>query len=172
MSVGRLLLKTSRDASYRAAQSLVAYRVAKSRPTRKRVRGLAMDATKKGDIIEAFGIHGSNAPTVDKHIFGIVLRSVGMNPTNDEIADLFQKGSKGGMIDATTCVAMAIEFLAKSKDNDKEYVCRVCASSSCSASAAALYPDALHACCTDCGKLSPSSTRRRRARFRRRSCGR
>ena len=131
-----------------------------------------MDETKKGDIIEAFGIHGNNAPTVDKHIFGIVLRSVGMNPTNDEIADLFQKGSKGGMIDATTCVAMAIGFLAKSKDNDKEYVCRVCASSSCSASAAALYPDALHACCTDCGKLSPSSTRRRRARFRRRSCGR
>ncbi|KOO21679.1 calmodulin [Chrysochromulina tobinii] len=79
-----------------------------------------MDETKKGDIIEAFGIHGNNAPTVDKHIFGIVLRSVGMNPTNDEIADMFQKGSKGGMIDATTCVAMAIGFLAKSKDNDKE----------------------------------------------------
>ena len=116
-------------------------------------RGLAMDETKKGDIIEAFGIHGNNAPTVDKHIFGIVLRSVGMNPTNDEIADMFQKGSKGGMIDATTCVAMAIGFLAKSKDNDKEYVCRVCASSSCSASAAALYPDALRPAAQIAGSL-------------------
>jgi hypothetical protein len=54
---------------------------------------------------------------------------------------------------ATTCVAMAIGFLAKSKDNDKEYVCRVCASSSCSASAAALYPDALRPAAQIAGSL-------------------
>ncbi len=82
-----------------------------------------MDETRKGDLIEAFQIIGNKAEAVDKYTFGVILRSLGMNPTGDEISDLFHKGASGTTIGVDACLAMANEFEAsmKSKNSDAEY---------------------------------------------------
>ena len=83
-----------------------------------------MDEKKKGDLTEAFEVLGNKADTVDLNTFGIILRSVGMNPTGDEIKELFTSASGGSGIDVAGALKAAetFETTIKSKNTDQECV--------------------------------------------------
>ena len=78
-----------------------------------------MNEKQEGDVREAFEILGAKAATVDKSTFGIILRSLGMNPTNDEISELYSCP-----MDVEVCVNAAGQFKSKQggKGQDKECV--------------------------------------------------
>ena len=71
-----------------------------------------MNAKRQGDVAEAFEILGNKAAAVDKHTFGVILRSVGMNPTNDEIAAMYSSKAGGEGVDLPSTLELATKFEA------------------------------------------------------------
>ena len=71
---------------------------------------MALSAERKLDFEEAFELIGKKAPTINKDTFAIVLRSLGLNPTNDEVTGLFDKLASGGAMDLNGVLAAAAEF--------------------------------------------------------------
>ena len=71
---------------------------------------MVLSETRKGDFEEAFAILGKKANTIPKDTFAVVLRSLGLNPTNDEVTALFVKFSGGDGVDCAGLVAAAEEF--------------------------------------------------------------
>ena len=65
----------------------------------------------RAEFEEAFEIIGKKADTIDKDTMGVVLRSLGLNPTNDEVNSVFGQVNTGGMVD--------IEGLMKAADTIK-----------------------------------------------------
>ena len=54
---------------------------------------MPLSEERRADFVEAFDILGKKKAAVDKGLFGVILRSLGQNPTNDEINALFTKYS-------------------------------------------------------------------------------
>mmetsp|Transcript_32215 Transcript_32215/g.84475 ORF Transcript_32215/g.84475 Transcript_32215/m.84475 type:complete len:178 (+) Transcript_32215:129-662(+) len=77
-----------------------------------------MNAKRQGDFTEAFEVIGSKAAVVDKHTFGIILRSLGLNPTDDELSGLFTSVADGGSVNIDGLLKAATEFEAKMKGKD------------------------------------------------------
>ena len=70
---------------------------------------MPLSEERRADFVEAFDILGKKKAAVDKGLFGVILRSLGQNPTNDEINALFTKHSNGSEIDQDGTVAAAAE---------------------------------------------------------------
>lgn len=57
---------------------------------------MPLSATRKLQFEEAFEIIGKKASEIDCNTMGDIMRSLGQNPTQDEVKALFQKVSGGG----------------------------------------------------------------------------
>ena len=77
-----------------------------------RVGVMSLSAERKLDFEEAFEIIGKKASTINKDTMAVILRSLGLNPTNDEVTELFNKVSSGGVVDVNGVLAAAGEFEA------------------------------------------------------------
>lgn len=73
---------------------------------------MPMTAARKLDVEEAFEIVGKKEAAVNKETMGIILRSLGLNPTNDEISELFSAVAAG----ATTVDCAGVVKAAESFD--------------------------------------------------------
>lgn len=72
---------------------------------------MPMTAARKLDVEEAFEIVGKKEAAVNKDTMGIILRSLGLNPTNDEINELFSSVAAGATtIDCAGVVKAAETF--------------------------------------------------------------
>jgi len=79
-----------------------------------------MNPERQKDYEESFEILGKKAATVDKATMGNILRSMGLNPTNDEVSELFSSNSSdGSTIDAGGVVKAAAGFETKMKGEDQ-----------------------------------------------------
>ena len=77
---------------------------------------------RQSELEEAFEILGCGKETIDKDTLGIILRSLGLNPTQDEVNALFDKHKQSGEMGVVSVVAAAEEFEAmfKGKDHNSE----------------------------------------------------
>jgi Ca2+-binding EF-hand superfamily protein len=71
---------------------------------------MPMTDARKLDVEEAFEIVGKKEANVNKDTMGMILRSLGLNPTNDEITELFSAVSAGGTVDCAGVVKAAETF--------------------------------------------------------------
>ena len=79
-----------------------------------------MDARR---IEEAFEVLGKKSAAVDKVTLGVIMRSLGMNPTNEEIGELYSSAAGEHGIELEGCVKCAMNFESnmKAKSTDDEY---------------------------------------------------
>ena len=63
---------------------------------------MALSAARAEQFGEAFEVLGNKAASVDEHMLGVIMRSLGQNPSNDEVSALFKKhgGSKEAVLAA------------------------------------------------------------------------
>ncbi len=71
------------------------------------------------EVAECFEIIGKKASEVDKATLAIIMRSLGMNPTNDEVTEYYNGVSGGAPAIGLPAVQKALEkFDAKMKATD------------------------------------------------------
>jgi len=83
---------------------------------------MGLDATRTDLYTEAFEILGNNKSEVELATLGVILRSLGLNPTHDEVAKLFDAHKQGSAINLDGVLKAAAEFEVtfKTKDHKAE----------------------------------------------------
>lgn len=81
-----------------------------------------MNAKRTDEFTEAFDILGVGKTEVDKDTLAVILRSLGLNPTQEEVIGLFDKHKTGDMIALPGVLKAASEFEVdfNSKDHTAE----------------------------------------------------
>lgn len=80
---------------------------------------MALSDARKAAFEECFEILGKKADTVERSVMGDIMRSLGQNPTQDEVKELFDKVAGGAA--AVTCeqfLKAAEEFEGRMKSTD------------------------------------------------------
>lgn len=80
---------------------------------------MALSAERAEQFKEAFEILGNKADTVDETTMGIIMRSLGQNPSGGEVSELFKKhagGAKAVGVDAVLAAAGEFEAASAGKD--------------------------------------------------------
>lgn len=80
---------------------------------------MGLSAEKEELFREAFEILGKKQPTIDQYTVSVILRSLGQNPTTDEVKELYNKFSGGAStvdVDVVVKIAGAFETTMATKD--------------------------------------------------------
>lgn len=81
---------------------------------------MSLSAERTEAFTEAFEIFGKKAPDIDKHTLSVIMRSLGQNPTNDEVTELFNQEAAGGSkIGLDKVLKIGAEFEAKMNSTDQ-----------------------------------------------------
>ena len=72
---------------------------------------MPLSAQRKAQFVECFEILGNKAAEVERSTVGDIMRSLGQNPTQDEVKQLFEKAAGGeSSISCEKLLAIAGEF--------------------------------------------------------------
>jgi calmodulin len=74
---------------------------------------MALSAERMEDFSECFAVVGKNEDGVDKETLGIIMRSMGQDPSNAEVDELFGKVSANGKVNKDGVLKAAAEFESK-----------------------------------------------------------
>ena len=80
---------------------------------------MSLSAERKEQFTEAFEMLGKKADAVDENTMGVIMRSLGQNPSSDEVSELFKKHSGGNKtvgVNAVLAAAGEFETAAAGKD--------------------------------------------------------
>ena len=84
---------------------------------------MPLSADRKAQFEEAFEIIGKKATEIERMDVGIIMRSLGQNPTNDEVKELFEKVAGGeSSIPLEKMLKVADEFETRMKASDQTTV--------------------------------------------------
>ena len=82
---------------------------------------MPLSGARRAQFVEAFEILGKKAPEVDRATMGDIMRSLGQNPSTEELTQLFDKVAKGGAsISCEALLAAADEFEGRMRSKDQE----------------------------------------------------
>lgn len=77
---------------------------------------------RKAQFTECFEILGNKKAEIPKDVLGTIMRSLGQNPTNEEVNTFFTKHTSGSGLTLDAVLAIAAEFDATMAGNDQQAV--------------------------------------------------
>ena len=84
--------------------------------------GMPLSALRNDQFTEAFEIIGGKKAEISKEALADILRSLGQNPTNDEVTGLFNKHTNGSGVTLEAVLAAADEFEQQMLSSDQNAV--------------------------------------------------
>ena len=100
-------------------QALVFFRTHKQKSLQL---GMPLSALRNDQFTEAFEIIGGKKAEISKEALADILRSLGQNPTNDEVTGLFNKHTNGSGVTLEAVLAAADEFEQQMLSSDQNAV--------------------------------------------------
>jgi Ca2+-binding EF-hand superfamily protein len=81
---------------------------------------MGLSEERKAQFSEAFELLGSKKAEIPKDVLGQIMRSLGQNPTNDEVTAAFNKHSSGAGLTLDSVLTICGEFEAGMASQDQK----------------------------------------------------